>query len=288
MRYYFTIVLILISMFQSTAQDDETMVDSLLDEFLSADNQIIDDLLLSLSNFNLIYASTTYNTKTYFSGRDIGIDQYNISTQLTYANSNGFYTGISGTYFSQFYPKWDVTTLYIGFGNYLNKQKTLSYNTAYSRYFYANSEDNIFANTLDFGLGIRTKNKILATQLTGSYLFGKESSFHFLSKTYFKTNLLKEKNTLITIKPQLNILFGKQTIELSRIDIIENIPETTYSKNTVFDLINTQLIFPVECTFNNFDICFGYTFNFPHPIGEEVSLKTTSFFNFSLGYLLEL
>lgn len=288
MRYYFTIVFIFISLFKSTAQDDDLLLDSLLDEILNSENQIIDDLLLSLSNFDLIYISSTYNNKTYFSGRHIGIGQYNISPQITYANSNGFYTGISGTYFSEFYPKWDVTTVYLGYGKIINKQKTLNYNIAYSRYFYANNDDNIFANTLDIGLGIRTKNKLLSTQLTGSYLFGKENSFQFLSKTYYKINILKEKNTSIYVKPQINIFAGKQTIELSRIAIIENIPITTYLNNTIFDLINTQLILPLEVTFNNLDIGFGYTINFPHPIGEEVSLKSTSFFHFSIGYLIEL
>ena len=237
---------------------------------------------------DFLYFSVTYNDKTYFAGRDVGIVQYNITPQITYANSKGFYTGITGTYFSEFYPNWDVTVGYLGYNSSIGKEKLIKYNFGFSKYFYANELDNIFSNTLDFGVGIRTKNKILGTYFTGTYLFGKEQSFQISSRSYVSLNLIKNKTTSLKLRPQLIIITGKQTLELSRIISIDGVLTSQFIVNDVFDLINTQLSIPLQYTCKDVDLELGYIQNFPHPIGNETDLKTTAFIYFSLGYLIEL
>lgn len=290
MRNYLNLFFCFLCLSVATAQEeeDDAILDSLIDDFLKTENNELDDFLYSLTNFNFIYTSTTYNSNTYFAGREIGFSQYNISPQITYANSNGFYAGITGTFFSEFYPKWDVTITYLGFGKSIGEKEILNYNIGYSRYFYAHNEDNIFANTLDIGVGVRTKNKKLNSLLTGTYLFGKENSFQLFSKSYLKIAILDTRKVSLKFKPQLNIIAGIQTIELSRITTINNVQTVNNSKNDVFDLINTQIQLPLEMTFHSFDLDFGYTYNFPNSIGNEKNLNSTGFFHCSLGYLIEL
>ncbi|MFZ2283229.1 MAG: hypothetical protein WAV86_05090, partial [Lutibacter sp.] len=92
----------------------------------------------------------------------------------------------------------------------------------------------------------------------------------------------------LKFKPQLNIVAGKQTIELSRIYNQDGQILTEYTENDVFDLINTQISLPMQFSTNSFDFEAGYNINFPNAIGDESNLKNTGFFNFSIGYLIDL
>lgn len=265
----------------------EKEINDLIDELFMEDD-VINNLTASLKNSQFLYVSATYNSDTYFSGRDIGIDQYNITPQITYAHSNGIFASLSGIYYSEFEPKWDVTTATVGFGKNIGKKKLFKYSVSYSKYFYANDIDNIYTNTLNAGLGVRNKKRTLGTQLSGSYLFGEDQSFEIASRSFVDVNLLKTKKTSLKFKPQLNIIAGKQTIELARIYNQEGQLLTEYTENDVFDLINTQINLPLLFSTNSFDFEAGYNINFPNAIGDESNLKNTGFFSFSVGYLIDL
>lgn len=289
MKKYLALLLWLSGLFFVQAQErtKEKEIDDLIDELFMED-EVIDELTASLKNFQFLYISATFNSDTYFSGRDIGIDQYNITPQITYANSNGIFASLSGIYYSEFVPKWDVTTATVGFGRNIGKNKLLKYSISYSKYFYANDIDNIYTNTLNLGLGVRNKKRTLGTQLSGSYLFGEEQSFEIASRSFVDFNLLKRHNSSLKFKPQLNIIAGKQTIELARIVNQNGQLSTEYVQNDVFDLINTQINLPILFSTNSFDFEAGYNINFPNAIGNESNLKNTGFFNFSIGYLIDL
>jgi len=100
--------------------------------------------------------------------------------------------------------------------------------------------------------------------------------------------LLKTNKTILKFKPQLNIIAGKQTIELARIDNQNGQLTTQYTENDVFDLINTQVNLPILFSTNSFDFEAGYNINFPNAIGDESNLKNTGFFSLSIGYLIDL
>lgn len=265
----------------------EKEINDLIEELFMEDD-IINELAASVKNYQFLYISTTYNSDTYFSGRDIGIDQYNLTPQITYVHSNGIFAGLSGIYYSEFVPKWDVTTATVGFGRNIGKDKLFKYSVAYSRYFYANDIDNIFTNTFNVGFGVRNKKRTVGTQLSGSFLFGEEQSFEIASRSFVDVNLLKTKNTSLKFKPQLNIIAGKQTIELARIVSQNGQLVTQYTENEVFDLINTQINLPLIYSTKSFDFEAGYNINFPNAIGDESNLKNTGFFNLSIGYLIDL
>lgn len=275
-------------MFLFSQETKKDIVDELLDEILLQEDNLLDEIIQSLSNYQLIYVNVTYNSNTYFSGREVGIDQFNLVPQISYASSSGFYAGISGNYYNEFYPKWDVTIGTLGFNKEVGKKKLFKYNISYSKYMYANEEDNILSNAANLGLGIRNKERNLGTHITGSYLFGKEQSFQITSRTFASIKLFKTKKISLKFRPQLNIIAGKQTIELSRIITIGDENALEYIENDVFELINTQVNIPLQLTFGSFDFEVGYNFNIPNPIGQETSLKTTNFFNLSLAYLIDL
>lgn len=289
MRIYFTIVCCLISsLYCFSQEEDDEIVDSLIDELLLNQNVKFDEYFLSLSNFNLLYTSLNYNSNTYFTGRDIGYNQFNVVPQITYVSSKGIYGGISGTYFSEFYPKWDFTVAFLGYGRTIGENKIVNYTISFSKYFFANNEDDIFGNTIDIGLGLRSKNKKIGTQLIYTYLFGKEQSFQIVSKNFATFKLAEGTNSYLKLRPQINIIYGKQTIEFPSISLINGVRTIVYSKKNVFDFMNTQFKFPLQYSYKNLDLEVGYTINFPNPIGNETNLNSTNFFNITIGYLIAL
>ncbi|MDD3722569.1 MAG: hypothetical protein PHW92_08790 [Lutibacter sp.] len=289
MKKHLTLLIWFLGMFFVYAQEPtkEKKIDDLIDELFMEDD-IIKELTESLNNFQFLYISTTFNSNTYFSGRDIGIDQYNITPQITYAHSIGIFASLSGIYYSEFDPNWDVTIATVGFGKNIGKKKLFRYVVSYSKYFYANDLNNIYSNTLNLGFGVRNKQRTLGTQLSGSYLFGEDQSFEIASRSFVDFNLLKTNKSRLKFKPQLNITAGKQTIELARIVDQDGQLTTEYTENDVFDLINTQINLPLLYSTNSFDFEAGYNINFPNAIGDESNLKNTGFFNFSIGYLIDL
>lgn len=289
MKKYITLLLWLSGLTFAYSQEltKEKEINDLIDELFMED-EVINELTASLKNSQFLYVSATYNSDTYFSGRDIDIDQYNITPQITYAHSNGIFASLSGIYYSEFVPNWDVTTATLGFGKNIGKNKLFKYSISYSKYFYSNDINNIYTNTLNAGLGVRNKKRTLGTQFSGSYLFGEDQSFEIASRSFVDFNLLKTKKTNLKFKPQLNIIAGKQTIELARIYNQDGQMLTEYTENDIFDLINTQINLPLLFSTNSFDFEAGYNINFPNAIGNESNLKNTGFFNLSIGYLIDL
>jgi hypothetical protein len=292
MKKYFTLFLFLLGMFSAISQvlpitEIEKERNDILDD-LFQDNTDIDDLIASLSNYHLIYISTNYSNATYFSGRDIGIDQYNIKPQITYLNSSGLFASIYGIYYSELQPKWDVTSATLGYGKSFGKNNLFKYYASYSRYFYNNTDINIFSNDISVGLSIRDKKRTLGTQFTTSYLFGNEQSIQVSSTSYAIINLLKSKKYNIALRPQLSIIAGKQTIELAQSFTHMGQVATSYSTNDVFNLINTHFNISLIFSISSFDFELGYNINFPSAIGNESNLKNTSFFNLRMGYLFDL
>lgn len=269
--------------------DEDQIIDNLLGE------ESVDDFLKSTTDFQFLNFAVDYNNKTYFSGRDIGTDQFNISPQLTYINSKGFFAGISGVYFSEFTPKWDYTALTLGYGKSFGKDKTYRWSASYARYFFSDdTEDNPLTNAISIGIDIDNNNRTLGTSLTSTYLFGSENSFQVVSSTYGLLNLHKAKNYQLKLRPQLNIVFAQQTIQLTQAFSTTTVrrprparPPLQLESNS-FGLINTQLQFPLQLDVNDFTFELGYIFNFPSVLEGESNLENTSNFNFSISYLLDL
>ncbi|MGV6845621.1 MAG: hypothetical protein ACWA42_05790 [Lutibacter sp.] len=285
---YFLFLIIL--SFEGFAQENNTTkseADEIIDNLFQED-QLVDDLITSLTKYQIIYFSATYNNKTYFTGRNIGINQFNVKSQISYINSNGLFLGIAGNYLSQFSPKWDVTVASLGYTKAFGKNKIFNASASYSKYFYSNSLSNIFSNDINVTLGVNTKNNWLGTQLSTDYLFGNDSSIQVVSKTYLKIPLYKAKDITIKLYPQISFIAGKQTIELARLVFYNGEPIIRYYVDNQFHLFNTQLTLPIQFNFNSFDLEMGYNFNFPNALQFERNIKNTSFFHITASYLINI
>jgi hypothetical protein len=261
--------------------------DEILDAILGEESE--DEFLKAVTKFQFINISLEYNNKTYFSGRDIGTDQFNVTPQIMYLNSNGLFAGLSGVYYDKFTPEWDYTSATLGYGKSFGKDKTYRWSASYSRYFYTStSDDNQFTNTITFGLELDNKKKTLGTEITTTYLFGSDNSFQITSSTYGVLSLFKTKKTHLKLRPQLNITMAQQTIQLTRTFIFREQRFTKFIQENDFGLINTQLQIPLQYNVNNFNIELGYNINFPTALKGEGILKNTSSFNLSMSYLFDL
>lgn len=263
--------------------EEDEIIDSILEE------ESEEEFLKSVTELQFIHLSLEYNNKTYFSGRDIGTDQFNISPQIMYVHSNGLFMGLAGVYYDKFTPEWDYTSVTIGYGKSFGKNKQYRWSTSYDRYFYTDtSENNPFKNAISFTLEIDNKKKTFGTEISSTYLFGSDNSFQIVSSTYGVLSLLKKKRHHLKLQPQLNIVLAEQTIQLSQTFTIRGVQFTRYVQNNNFGLINTQLQIPLQYSTGNVDFELGYIFNFPTALEGETNLKTTGFFNFSMSYLFDL
>jgi len=290
---YLCLIFFTASVFSQEPPTKKIVIDQYIDELL-LEEQSLDELLASFINFHFLYISINYNSNTYFSGRDIDIDQYNITPQITYMHSKGFYANISGIYYSEFIPKWDVTTATIGYGKSFGKDRIWRYYTSLSGYLYSeNNIDGLYNGNISAGFGIQNKKRTLGTVFSGSYYIGSGETYQIVSRTYANLKLLKTKKHHLNIRPQLSVFTGTQIVDVLsdttiRVSSWSENNEDLPLQNNVFGLINTQINFPIQYSTNSFDFELGYNLNFPSEIGSETDLKNTSFFNIGISYLLDL
>ncbi|MEY4964127.1 MAG: hypothetical protein RLZZ323_1446 [Bacteroidota bacterium] len=288
MKKYFTLLFCFSVVFIASSQElSDKETDDVIDS-LFENNKTLNEVLDSFTKYQFLYLSMNYNDKTYFSGRDIGVSQFSITPKISYLHYSGLSATVSGAYYNKFDPKWDLSTVNIGYGKSLGINNIFRYYTSYTRYFYNNGVSNSFENDITLGFGVKNKKKTLGTQLSGSYLFGKDHAFQLASTTYALFRLVKNPQYRLDFRPQFSIISGYQTVELSRTYIQNERIVTDYTTNKIFSLINKQLNLPLQFNGNSFDFELGYNLNFPSPTGTETGLKNTSFFNFSVAYLFDL
>ncbi len=283
-----TLSFIAVNSYAQTEEELDTEIDAIIDELIAEEVDIV-DYIDQLSKQHLIYISLEYNNKTYFLGRDLNIDQFSLSPQLLYQHHSGFYLGVSGAFYSEFDPKWDLTTAVAGYTNSFGKHDNFTYDLSYSRYIFSDSESRDFENSLDASFSIETNNQLLGISAGVSYFFGDEQGFQNNFEIYSSIDLFKiNKKHQISLNPQLSFILGNENIDTSRIDdLIIDLPiiDRIVNEFETYALRNTQLSIPLNIEINDFDLEFGYNFNFPNALAFERNLENTSFFNIGLSYI---
>lgn len=295
MRKILFLILVIVNIIAGYSQElpiKNNEIDDIVDELLI--DESIDDLVISYLNFQFLYISLNYNSDTYFSGRDIGIDQFNMTPQITYMHSKGFYASLSGVIYSEFEPHLDVTIGTVGFGKNFGKNNMFRYYGSLSGYLYSdNHVDGLYSGTANAGFGVQNKKRTIGTMLSGSYYFGGEATYQIVSRTYANIKLLKTPKHSLKFRPQLSFITGTQLVDFSAPlpkEVISKEVETDDVNLTtnVYTLIYTQLNLPLQYSVNSFDFEAGYSINFPSELQNESDLKNTSFFNLSVSYLIDL
>ncbi|MDY7393922.1 hypothetical protein UMM65_01575 [Aureibaculum sp. 2210JD6-5] len=269
-------------------------IDEIIDNLITLDDAYLIDLINEVNNYKIIIASLDFNDKTYFLGRDLGINQFSISPQLMYKNSNGIYAGVAGAYYDKFDPKWDLTILTAGYGKFFGKHKNLKGELGYSRYIFSDTDSNDFENSIDGSFSIRNKNDYYGSIIDASYLFGKRTGFQTNIAVYGTIKLFDLGTTSdaeFVLVPNVSFLLASENIDTSRIDRLGiDLPYINRVVNSFekFSLRNVQLNLPIQLDYDNFLLELGYNFNFPSSFEFEREVKNTSFFNLGFTYFFDL
>jgi len=288
LQFYGLLLFSIATSFCSYAQEENLDdIDGLIDELFFNDQQFLDELIEGGLTYNFLYTSVSYNTNTFFSGRDSGTDQFNIIPQVSYYHSSGFNASISGIYYQNFAPAWDFTSVSVGYFNTIGKQKNFNYNLGYTHFFYSDDFDD-FTNSIDLSVGFRNTKRTLGTTLAASYLFGTDTSLQLVSNSFFNINLKRTSNLALRFRPNISFIIADQTYTFSSIIRSPLGPRIVTVVQEVFDLLNTQLSFPLSLSTKSWDFEVGYHLNLPNAVSNESNLSYTNFFSFSVGYLLDL
>lgn len=274
--------------FCTYAQEDNLDdIDDLIDELFFDNQQFLDELIESDFSYNFLYTSVSYNNNTFFSGRDSGTNQFNIIPQVSYYHSSGFNASVSGIYYENFDPNWDFTSVSFGYFNTLGKQNNIIYNLGYTKYFYSDDFDD-FTNSLDVNIGIRNNKRTLGSTIAASYIFGTDESYQIVSNSFANFTLKRTLNFALRFRPNINFIIARQSFYFVKPIKTPNGPKFMEFTQNVFNLLNTQISFPISITTNSWDFELGYNLNLPNAVATESDLKTTGFFNISVGYMFDL
>jgi hypothetical protein len=288
LQFYGLLLFSIATSFCSYAQEENLDdIDGLIDELFFYDQQFLDELIEGGLTYNFLYTSVSYNTNTFFSGRDSGTDQFNIIPQVSYYHSSGFNASISGIYYQNFAPAWDFTSVSVGYFNTIGKQKNFNYNLGYTHFFYSDDFDD-FTNSIDLSVGIRNIKRTLGTTLAASYLFGTDTSLQLVSNSFLNINLKRTSNLALRFRPNISFIIADQTYTFSSLIRSPLGPRIVTVVQEVFDLLNTQLSFPLSLSTKSWDFEVGYHLNLPNAVSNESNFSNTNFFSFSVGYLLDL
>ena len=257
--------------------------DAILDELFPIDSLTIESMVLDLKKQDFLYINTLYNTKTLFSGRDFGVEQYSFFPAISYIDSNNFFLNVGSGYYSEVDPQWDFITFSGGYSNYLNKKKSILATGVYS--YTTFTEDVADLNNQRVSLSLSYRAKWFRNALSGGYLFGGNRSSYFSNNTYFNIDLLASKSLDISIEPRVGVFWGNQTItELVRIGFFQFQEVST----DVFQLLNTEVSIPIEFDFGKWDFEIDYTYAMPNALPGEEKPSNNGYFSISLGYLIGL
>ena len=257
--------------------------DAILDELFPIDSLTIESMVLDLKKQDFLYINTLYNTKTLFSGRDFGVEQYSFFPAISYIDSNNFFLNVGSGYYSEVDPQWDFITFSGGYSNHLNKKKSIVATAAYS--YTTFTEDVADLNNQRVSLSLSYRAKSFRNALSGGYLFGGNRSSYLSNNTYFNIDLLASKSLDISIEPRVGIFWGNQTItELVLIGFFQFQEVST----DVFQLLNTEVSIPIEFDFGKWDFEIDYTYAMPNALPGEEKPSNNGYFSISLGYLIGL
>tara|TARA_B100001057_G_scaffold473710_1_gene538505 strand:- start:683 stop:1519 length:837 start_codon:yes stop_codon:yes gene_type:complete len=261
----------------SQTDDEDVILDGFLDELFNIDSPLVD-----LDRSDYLYATLSFDDKVYFAGRDFGINQYSFTPNISYMRGQNFFLSLGSAYFSELNPSWDFISLSSGYSVFLDNSKQFNLTGIYSRIFFSADADELNPNRLAISLVYHKKN--LRIRLSGGYLFGGSSSLYSAISGNYDIKVISNDNWDLTFSPALSFLFSQQSVseQISSGFSIQQIDQD------VFELINTQIEFPFELDFGQWDFELAYKINSPNPLDSETNIRNTSFFTFTVGYFIGL
>jgi len=281
------LIMLLLWGFPALSQYDR--IDSLLLDMFGND-KALNHLFDQPSASSYIYSGINCDSKTFYAGRELGDNMYSLNGNLYMFHSGGLYFGASGSWYSDLDPGYNSTLVTAGMRKPLNKKKNLSFRASYSRFFF-NTADSateiVFNNNL--GAGLLLRNNFIGGRLSFNLLFGKEIGMNLTPSIFSNITLVRFGGFgKFFLAPELSLFIGSETIEYENGSSIIDPLDSPSSVTKKYGLLNTQVYIPVSVYAGNFDIEFGYSVNFPMAQDKIFTYPVSSFFSFSIGYLLPL
>jgi len=289
MKHRCFLLLFIIAIFIPDLKSQEEDLDSLLDVVLFEDEEMV-SMLMGKRNYQFLYARTHFENRSYFSGRDIGIEQQNYSAQLSYFHSAGINIAVGSVWYSQFNPRLYATSLSLGYSGKFGKSNDYRYRSSYNRYFFSKMDSidsHAFSNA--FALGATIDKGIIGTRLdlallTGEQIAGQVSWDLFADITLIKLDTYDK----IKFEPEISFFLGKEIMAYYELGTPGQDQEYTQLEDSEFGLLNMSFRFPVTIDYKNLDLEFAYNINLPNSMLSDEKLPMTTYFSLSLGYIFSL
>jgi hypothetical protein len=283
------LLLILLGFCTPELRSQEEHLDSLLEVILFEDGEMV-SLLTGKSNYQFLYIRTHFENESYFSGRDIGIEQQNYSAQLSYLHSAGFSAGVGTIWYSQFDPRLYATSVMVGYSGKFGLSKDYRYRTSYNRYFFSEMDSVDFhAFNNAFAVGATIDKGFIGTRLDLALLTGEETAGQVSWDLYMDITLIRLGTfDRIKFEPEISLFFGKEIMAYYELGGPGQDQEYQLVEDSGFGLLNMAFRFPLSIDYKNIDLEVGYNINLPHSMLSDEKLPVTTYFNVSLGYIFSL
>ena len=279
------VIALLMSGIPALAQTDK--IDSLLNDLVYNDS---DHLIMPEKpvKFDFLYTGANYSSNTFYAGREIGSDMFNITGNLFYYSSTGLFIGASGCRYDQLTPSYSNTTVSAGYSKAIDKKKLFTIRTSYSRFFYYKPDTaSYFPYKNNFNLGLSFRKNWIGLRVSGNLLFGEEFRINVSTALYSRFTLIKlGKYNKIYTAPEVSAFFTTETVSTTKTNS-QNADQTTNLKD-VFSLLNTQIYVPLGLSVGNFDFEFSYSLNLPTTQDVNISYPAKTFYSVSIGYMLPI
>ena len=270
-------------------KSQDEALDSLLEIILFEDEEMV-SLLTGKSNYQFLYVRTHFENESYFSGRDIGIEQQNYSAQLSYFHSAGISAGVGTIWYSQFNPRLYATSLMLGYSGKFGKSNDYRYRSSYNRYFFSKMDSvdsHAFNNA--FAVGATIDKGFIGTRLDLALLTGEETAGQVSWDLFADITLIKLGTfDRVKFEPEISLFFGKEIVAYYELGGPGQNEQYELVEDSEFGLLNLAIRFPLSLDYKNFDLEIGYNINLPNSMLTDDKLPMTTYFNVSLGYIFSL
>ena len=289
MRSRYLIILFLLGFCLPELRSQEEKLDSLLDVILFEDEEMV-SLLTGKNNYQFLYARAHFANQSYFSGRDIGIEQYNYSAQLSYFHSVGINVGVGTIWYSQFNPRLYATALTAGYSGKFGKSNDYRYRSSYNRYFFAEMDSvdsHAFNNA--FAIGATIDKGFIGSRLDLALLTGNETAGQVSFDLFSEITLIKLGTyDRIRFEPEISFYFGKEIVAYYELGSPGQNQDYTLVEDSEFGLLNMAISIPLTIDYKNFDLEIAYNINLPNSMLTDEELPVTTYFSIGLGYIISL
>jgi hypothetical protein len=295
----FILILILLSSF-AFAQDLDSLL-AVLEE-RQQDEQWL-DLVTGKANYHIFFLQAGYNSESYFEGRDVGLDQANMSLSATYSFKQ-FSLTYAGIIYEALYPALQTSVVSLDYELPLAIPIDISLNAG--RFLFHDPEDtlgNLYPNSL--GVSVGKDLKFFGASLDAGCLVGSGGIMpQVLASLYGDLELYRfNDKTNLHVRPALSFSFGS---ELTARTIVPGevlgknngqgngpgngpgpgqdptTPETVYS--TEFGLLNSELDLYLTLNMGDFMLSLGIQSNHPRSMQDDLDYAPTTMISLTGGY----